>query len=104
MVGTNFNWTNVTTISQILVAPNTNTGGWFWAGMLFLIFLVVFIILLMKEVNIEAALLASGFVGFTVSLMMTYMNLVRWEYCLFFIGLLIVLIIYIIYSTRRDEY
>lgn len=97
------NWSSITTIGQILAVPNTNTGGWFWLAMLFLIFFVVLIILLMKEAGTEVSLLASGFVGLVGAIFLVYMDLLAWQWALFFVGLLTMLFLYIVWSSKSDN-
>lgn len=96
------NWTAVTTIQHILDAPNVNTGNWFWIVMLFMMVFIILITLLMKKSGTEASVLSSGFVGLVGGIFLTYINLISWEWCLFFVGLIVMTFLYIIYTNRYD--
>lgn len=54
------NWSNVTTINDYLVIPNTNTGGWFWTSLVYMVVLLE-IITLSIGFGIESALLVGAF-------------------------------------------
>lgn len=96
------NWSAVSNIGDILALANTNSGGLFWLGMLFTIFIVMTVAL--TGFGWEIAILSSAFVGLVVGLFLTYMNLVAWQYLLIFPGIIIIMFIYITYSTSRDTY
>ena len=55
------NWTNVSTASQFLATANTNTGGYFWAVILYMVVIVITIAML--NFGLEVAVLASVFIG-----------------------------------------
>ena len=94
------NWTNVTDLNSMLVMANNNTGGYFWAGILFMIFVVMTIT--MMGMGIEVAILSSAFVGFILGIILVYMGLVSWTYLAGFVGIILVLIIWISYARSRD--
>ena len=96
------NWTNVTDVQGIINAPNETTGGYFWLVVLFLVWVVLLIGL--SWAGIEVALLVAGFIAIVISLMMVYMNVIAFEWSLFFIGLEIFLILYVVWSSSKDNY
>jgi len=94
------NWTNVTVASDLLKQPNVATGGNFWLGMLMMIFGILVIIF--SAFGIEVALLGSGFICLVLSIFLVYMNLLAWQWVLFFMALLIMIFLYSMYSRDRD--
>lgn len=97
------NWTAVSTVGEFLAVPNTNTNSWFWLGMLILIFLVVLIVTIMKSESTEEGIIVSGFVGLITGIFLVYMDLIAWQYVLAFVGLLVMIFIYIIWSSTRSD-
>ena len=94
------NWTDITQPSQLLAAANDPVGGWFWTAMAFLIWFVSSVMFL--GYGIERALLVGGFFGLVSSMLLVYMDLMLWEWCLFFLGILLIDMLYIIWSSNRD--
>ena len=97
---TNINF-SVSNPSELLQLANNQTAGYFWTGILFMIFLV-FVITFSSMMVPEAALLAAAFIGFLISLLLVYLELISFTYVGVFIGLTIILIMYIIWSNRYD--
>lgn len=95
------NWTNVTSPQDLLGIPNANTGGYFWIAMLFLIWFVLFSVL--STWGTEIALLSSAFVCLVAGILLVYMDLMAWQWCLFFIGFLVMLFLYITWSSGKDR-
>jgi len=92
---------NVTSFSDWFALANTNTGGWFWAGSLVLIFIVVLFALL--HYGEEVAGLTASFVAFILGLWLTYAELVAWYVTTFFLGITIFLMLYIAFGRRGSE-
>jgi len=95
------NWTNVTTAQDLLAIANTNSSGLFWNFTLWLGWIVILITTLFF--NFEVALLLSSFFGIVAGILLAYSGLVAWETTLFFIGELIFTIIYIVWSSNKDQ-
>jgi hypothetical protein len=95
------NWTNVTTPEQMLAIPNSTTNGAFWLTVTFLIWVVLNIVF--QSFGFEVALLASSFIALVIALFLSYMGLVAFGWVLFFLGILLFTIIYIIWSSNRDQ-
>jgi len=95
------NWSNVTTPESFLKMPNVSTGGWFWAGMDLLIFLVL-LITMAGTFGWEAGVLSAGFVSIIITLLLAYLNLVAFKIAGVFIGLVVIVMIYVIWSNRYD--
>jgi hypothetical protein len=94
-------WTNVTTPEQFLKMPNESTGGWFWAGIDFMVFVIIFITLT-GTFGWEAGILAGGFIGILMTVFLAYMDLVSFSFAGYFVAIVSIIIIYIIWSNRYD--
>lgn len=94
-------WSNVTTPEEFLKMPNTSTSGWFWTGIDIMIFLVL-LITMAGVFNWEVAILGAGFIGIIMSLLLAYLHLVSFWVVGWFVGLVIIMMIYIIWSNRYD--
>ena len=95
------NWTSITTPGDLLKIPNTNSSGSFWSATLYMVWVIL--ILVFAPFNIEVALLASTFFGIIGGILLAYAGLVSWGTVLFFIGELIFTILYIVWSSNRDN-
>lgn len=91
------NWSNVTEPSDLFAIPNTNTSGFFWVGVCFLIWFVLLSVFV-PIAGFEMAILVSSFVCLGFSLLLTFAGLVAWEWCLFFFAMILFMIIYMMYS------
>jgi len=94
-------WSNITSPEQLLSAPNVATGNFFWLAIL----ITLFIILLMTFMNFgfEIALMTSGFATMVLGIFLAYMDLVAWKYVMIFIALLVIGILYIMWSSTREN-
>ena len=101
MVYTPTNWTNLSNPAQLLAVANTNTGGYFWTGMNMMVFLVA-LISMIAIVSWEQALLASAFLGLLISLVLTYAGLTGYWVMGTFVGIILLTIMYIIWSNKYD--
>ena len=91
------NWTNITTAEQVLGIANTQTGSWFWTATLFMLWGVLAITML--GFGFPSALLGASFGAFMIGLILTYMGLVSWGWTAFFMGWIIVIIFYKIFTS-----
>jgi len=96
------NWTNITSTQDIINAPNQTTGGAFWLVVLYMFWIAL--IVSFSWAGIEVALLTATFLAIIVSLLMAYLGAIAFEWCLFFVGFEIFLILYIVWSSTRDNY
>jgi len=95
------NWSGVDTPSEFLAMPNASTSGYFWAGMDLMVFLIIFITL-SSGFGWEVGLLSAGFVGLLMSIFLAYLNLVSFWVVGIFVGLLLLMFVYIIWSSKYD--
>jgi len=93
------NWTNVTDWKGALAVANDNTGGWYWAAILFMIFIVSFISML--GFGVEASLLGAAFSSLMIGILLVYLGLVGWTWVAISVGVLITTFLWIMYS-RND--
>ena len=93
------NWTAVTTPETFLQIANSNTGGWFWISMLFMIFAVSLISML--PMGFEAALLGAAFAALMLGIPLAYMGLVAWGWVLMYSGIIILMFLVIMYSKKN---
>lgn len=90
------NWSNVTSPIDLMALPNVNTGGWFWVGMLYMVWFILTAILM--SFGIERAIITSSMISLIMAVILVYMNLVSWTWCLFFLGTLLFMFIYIMWA------
>ena len=95
------NWTNATTPEGFLKMPNQVTNGWFWTGIDMMIFLVLFITMA-GAFGWEAGILSAGFIGIIMTLLLAYLHLVAFQTAGWFIGVVVIIMIYVIWSNRYD--
>ena len=95
------NWTNITTAQDILAIANTNSSGVFWTATLWLIWVIL--LLSGLPFGFEVALLLSTFFGIVAGTLLAYAGLIAWEITLFFIGQLVFTILYIVWSSNKDQ-
>lgn len=101
MAYTYTNWSNVTSPTDFFQVANNNTSGYFWTGMLWMFFLVM-LVTLSSFMIAEGALLAAAFIAFLAALLLLYMGLISFTTLGIFVGIIILDIIYIIWSNRYD--
>jgi hypothetical protein len=94
------NWSNVSSMGQMFQGANTASGGFFWIGMLQMIFVVAFLVLI--SWGWEIAILVAAFLGLILSILMSYSHLISWQFVLQFAAIILFMIIYIMWSGRRQ--
>lgn len=94
------NWTGINDMNGLLGAANTNSGGWFWLGMLFMAYVVM--IVSMLGFGLETAVLASSFAALIIGLILVSLGLVAWTYVAGFIGVIVLLIFWITYTRPKQ--
>ena len=93
------NWSSVNNLSGIMQVANDNAGGYFWTGMLFMIFIILFVSLI--AFGIEAALLGAAFSCLMIGIIMVYMGIMAWSWLLCYVGVILVGFLWIIYNQRE---
>ena len=95
------NMSNVNTLTDVLGVANQTTGGWFWAAMNLMIFLVI-LITLSVSFGWEAGFLSACFIGLIMSMLLLYMSLAPLWLVGFYVGGIIIMIIYIVWRNPYD--
>jgi len=95
------NWTNVTDFGDIPALANTATGGSFWVGILFMMWLILMI--LMSFFGFEVAIVTASFLALIMGLVLVYAGLVAWAWLMVFVGILLFMFLYIIWSTQKNR-
>lgn len=98
---TNINWTNVSTFQDILNVANNSGVGYTFTMITFMVWATI-LITLAGPFGWEAAILSSGFIGMILSILFVYMGLMAWKIAGMFVGLLMVMIMYVIWSNKYD--
>ena len=87
------NWSNITDFIDIPQQANVVTNGYFWSGMLMMIFIVLFLIMLIWDW--AAAFVVSSFICFILALLLLYSGLIGWGTMSLYIALIIISVIFI---------
>lgn len=98
------NWTNVSSFKDYADVPNTVTSGYFWLGMLWMVYIVLMITFIALGFGIEVALLSSTFLALVGAIFLVYIGLIAWQWALMFVGILLLLFLYIVWSSNRDSH
>jgi hypothetical protein len=93
------NWTNITDFSQFPALANTATDGFFWKGMVWMIFIVL--IFLFLNFGFETAIIVPATICLLLSILMLYAGLVTVITPMFFLAIILFFIIYITYSASK---
>ena len=94
-------WGNITTPTQMLKLANDVSGGWFWFFMTLALFIILFIVLL--NFGYERATLTASLSTLIMSVMLAYMDLLNWKFVLMYFGILIFMMLYVYYSSTREN-
>lgn len=98
------NWSQVSDINGLMYAANAPANGFFWTGMLYMIW-VTLLIIFISPFGFETALLTSSFIAMTIGMALVYGGLVSFSWgILTFIGTILATIIYINWATRSDSW
>jgi len=95
------NWSNVTNFGQIPSLANDASNGTFWAGMLYMCWIIM--ILIMIGYGFEVALLVSSFIGLIIALLLVYSGLIAWYHIVTFVGIILFMFLYIIWSGSKKN-
>lgn len=96
---TAINWSNITDFDQIPSAANTASNGSFWVGMLYMIWIILILVLI--SFGFEVAILAASFVALIIAFLLVYAGLIAWYWAVTFVGILLTMFLYIIWSGNR---
>lgn len=95
------NISNISSFNDLVSAINNSGGGYLFLTIDLIVFLVLFISL-SGTFGWEAGLLTSAFVSMILSLLFLYMGVVGLWIVGIFIGLILITIMYIMWSNRNN--
>lgn len=95
------NITNMNTFKDFITSANLSGAGYLFAGIDIMVFLVLFITL-SSTFGWESAILSSGFIAMILSILFVYMGVMPFWIAGFFVALIVIMILYIILSSRYD--
>jgi len=95
------NWTNFTDFGQLPAAANEASNGSFWVGMLYMMWIIL--MLMLMPFGFEVAIITASFVFLIISLLLTYAGLIAWTWVLTFVGVLLFMFLYVIWSTNKGR-
>ena len=88
----------VNTFQGLLATANTYTAGFGWFGLLIMMHLILLIAML--PFGIFPAILSAAFISLIAGLFLTYLNLVGWSWLMFFLGEILLVMIYITWMEK----
>ena len=80
---------------------NASGGGWLFTMIDFLVFVVLFITLT-TQFGWESAIMSSGFIAMILTILFVYMGVMNMTIAGIFVGGLVAIIIYIMWSNKWD--
>jgi len=90
---------NATNLKDLLAIPNATTGGFFWVGMLFMMWGII--VMAMLAFGFEVAMLTASFVMLIAGLFLVYLELVSWTWLMTFLGIILFMIFYMVWQKNR---
>jgi len=94
------NWSAVTTPTQLMNLPNENTGGSYWISILYMLWVIL--MLVFARFGFEIAILSSSFLCLVMGIFLAYAGLIAFEWCLFFLGVILFMFLYIVWSSNKN--
>jgi len=89
---------NVTDFGDLISLPNQSTG-YFWVGMLFMIFAVLTMSFL--AYGFEVAVITSAFISLILGMILVYAELIAWKWLMMYLGLILIMMFYITWNSRK---
>ena len=96
----NINWSGMSNFTQFIQNANQSGGNFLFASIDILVFLVL-LITLSGTFGWEAGMLSAGFIALILTLLFAYMGVVAWTFTGYFIGAIVIMIAYIVWSSSR---
>lgn len=90
---------NATNLKDLLAIPNATTSGFFWVGMLFMMWGIIVMGLLAW--GFETAMLTASFIMLIAGLFLVYLELVSWTWLMTFLGIILFMIFYMVWQKNR---
>lgn len=97
---TGYNWTNASELGRAIAdAPNANTGGSFWTGILYFLWLVA--LALMATFGWEVAVMGASFGALVIGVFLVYLGAVAWQWLIPFAAIGLFMFLYVMWSSNR---
>lgn len=93
------NWSNVTDFGQIPGEANTASGGSFWLGMFYMIWVIL--IFLFVGYGFEVAIIVASFLTIIIGLLLVYADLMAWQHLISVVAVELFMFLYIIWSSSK---
>lgn len=93
------NWSNVTDFGQIPEQANVASGGSFWVGMFYMLWVIL--IFLFVGFGFEVALIVASFIMLVLGLLLVYTGLIAWAHLVTVVSVLLFMFLYIIWSSPK---
>ena len=90
---------NATNLKDLLAIPNATTGGFFWIGMLFMMWGII--VMAMLAFGFEVAMITASFIMLIAGLFLVYLELVSWTWLMTFLGIILFMIFYMVWQKNR---
>jgi|SRR3989344_5903247 len=98
MVQSLINSSNLTDYSQLPALANQVTGGYFWTGILHMLWAIA--ILVMLREGFEFAFMAASFGCLILATLMVFAGLVSWLVAVEFLAFLLFMFLYVNYANK----
>lgn len=95
------NWSNVSDLMDVPALANQSTGGTFWVGILYMIWIIILLTLIYW--GWEIAILSASFIGLILGLLLVYADLIGFRYVSVFIGIILIMFLYIMWSSPKAK-
>jgi len=99
MVNVTNHFKNATNLKDLLAIPNATTGGFFWLGMLGMMWAIM--VIAFMPFGIEVAAITASFVMLVAGLFLVYLGLVSWTWLMTFLGIILFLIFYMVWQKNK---
>lgn len=96
---TAINWSNVTDFGQLPEQANVASGGTFWVGMFYMMWVIL--IKLFIGFGFEVSIIVASFLMIVIGLLMVYSGLFAWTHLVSVIAVLLFMFLYTIWSSSK---
>lgn len=95
------NWSNFTDFTQLPQKANEASSSSFWAGMLMMVWVVLFLLLI--GFGFEVALMVSSFIALIIAILLAYAELVAWSYIAMFAAIIVFEFLYVMFLQKKQN-
>ncbi len=95
------NWSNVTDFGNLPAQAKIASGGTFWVGMLYMVWIILILVLI--GYGFEVAITSASFLAMIIALLLVYSELIAWYHVVTFTGILLFMYLYIMWSGSKKQ-